>query len=111
MPWGFSIKSKASSDLSHEGSHAHCIQTLKRNTLMLPKALRETDPSEHSHFERSQISSAPLLHIFPPNQAMVIAFLRAVYIHYGYLSLSPCFLPQPYTAALVYQAREQGYKS
>lgn len=46
MPRGFSRESKASSDLSHEGSHAHCIQTLKRNTLMSPKALREADPSE-----------------------------------------------------------------
>lgn len=46
MPWGFSRESKASSDLSHEGSHAHCIQTLERNTLMLQEALREADPSE-----------------------------------------------------------------
>lgn len=64
--------------------------------------------NRHSHFKCSRVSSALLRHIFPPNQAMVITFLRAVYIHYGYLSLPPCFVPQPCTAALVYQAEEQG---
>lgn len=34
--------------------------------------------------------------------------LWAIDIHYRYLSLSPCSVPQPYTAALVYQAGEQG---
>lgn len=40
---------------------------------------------------------------------MVITSLRAVYIHYGCPSLPPCFVPHPYTTALVYQAGEQGY--
>lgn len=65
--------------------------------------------NRQSHFERSRVSSAPLRHIFPPNQAMVITSLRAVYIHYGCPSLPPCFVPHPYTTALVYQAGEQGY--
>lgn len=113
MPWGFSRESKASSDLSHDGSHAYCIQTLKRNTLMLPEALREADPSERvkqtQSFQAFPSQLSPTSTHFPTKSSNGDHLSQSCLHPLWILSLLPCFVPHPCTAAVVYQAEEQGY--